>query len=161
MSPRISLRVGPINETGSPQASPRAKLARLDASRAAPGACIPFPNNSTASAGARPVSRLGLVTRAWHLANAVAHALETTVDNKLYADSAQARAMDKSLAGGHDDPWCADMSPQEAAANNRAWLEILHVQEAARLASSKQVIALALGKMEAMCGSGAAARRTQ
>jgi len=82
------------------------------------------------------------------------------MDNKLYADSAQARAMDKSLAGGYDDPWGGDLSPQEAAANNRAWLEMLRIQEAARLASGKKVRARALAKMELMCGSGTTTRRT-
>ncbi|MNJ36824.1 hypothetical protein D3C77_316280 [compost metagenome] len=81
------------------------------------------------------------------------------MDNALYADSAQARAMDKSLAAGHEDPWGSELSPQEAAANNRAWLESLRTQEAARLVSSRKVRALALAKMEEMCGSGAAAKR--
>lgn len=80
--------------------------------------------------------------------------------SELYADSAQARAMDKSLAGDYGDLWGSNLSPQEAAANNRAWLEMLRTQEAARLASSKKVRAMALAKMESMCGSGAAARRT-
>lgn len=76
----------------------------------------------------------------------------------LYADSAQARAMDRRLSGDTDVHWAAGITPQQAAANNRAWLEMIQKRDKAQAANSRTAIASALDKMEAMCGSGAARR---
>jgi len=48
------------------------------------------PTITTASADARPVSRLGLVTRAWHLANAV-------LENHMHQSISQRRAILEGL----------------------------------------------------------------
>lgn len=76
----------------------------------------------------------------------------------LYADSAQARALDRRLSGEHDVHWAEGVTPQQAAANNRAWLEGLRKRDEVQRANSRKAIASALEKMEAMCGSGAARR---
>lgn len=76
----------------------------------------------------------------------------------LYADSAQARALDRRLSGEHEVHWAEGVSPQQAAANNRAWLAMIRKQDEHQRASSRKAIASALDKMEAMCGSGAARR---
>lgn len=76
----------------------------------------------------------------------------------LYADSAQARALDRRLSGDEQVHWAAGVTPEEAAENNRAWLECLRARDEQQKAASRRAIASALGKMEAMCGTGAARR---
>ncbi|MND86743.1 hypothetical protein D3C80_787230 [compost metagenome] len=76
----------------------------------------------------------------------------------LYADSAQARSMDRRLSSDTEVHWTAGVTPQQAAANNRAWLEGLRMRDEIQTANSSKAIASALDKMEAMCGSGAARR---
>ncbi|MDD2056577.1 hypothetical protein N5D52_14865 [Pseudomonas sp. GD03860] len=80
-------------------------------------------------------------------------------DHELYADSAQARALDRRLSGD-DVHWAEGVTPEQAAENNRAWLAMIRQQEAFRKASGKKAMAAALDKMEAKCGNGAATRRT-
>lgn len=76
----------------------------------------------------------------------------------LYADSAQARAMDRRLSGDAEVHWTAGVTPQQAAENNRAWLEMIRKRDKVQAANSRKAIASALDKMEAMCGTGAARR---
>ncbi|MBA6130979.1 MULTISPECIES: hypothetical protein [Pseudomonas] len=76
----------------------------------------------------------------------------------LYADSAQARALDRRLSGDFEVYWAAGITPEQAAANNRAWLAMIRKQEEHQKAESRRVIGAALEKMEAICGSGAARR---
>ncbi|MNJ32956.1 hypothetical protein D3C77_276350 [compost metagenome] len=83
-----------------------------------------------------------------------------SLDHQLYADSAQARSLDRRLSGEYEAHWAEGVTPEQAAENNQAWLEMVRQQEVSRKASSKKVLAAALGKMEAVCGSGALARRT-
>lgn len=78
----------------------------------------------------------------------------------LYADSAQARALDRRLSSDEQVHWASSVTPQEAAENNRAWLEALRIHNEHQKAASRRAIAAALGKMEALCGSGAARRIT-
>ncbi|MEF9901151.1 MAG: hypothetical protein RR736_23965 [Pseudomonas sp.] len=80
---------------------------------------------------------------------------------ELYADSAQARALDRRLSGSDEVHWAEGVTPQQAAENNRAWLAMIRQQEAFRKESSRKAIASALNKMEAICGSGADAGRTE
>jgi hypothetical protein len=80
-------------------------------------------------------------------------------NHELYADSAQARALDRRLSGNDDVHWAEGVTPEQAAENNRAWLAMVRQQEAFRKESSRKAIAAALNKMEAICGTGAAARR--
>jgi hypothetical protein len=84
--------------------------------------------------------------------------LEATMDHELYADSAQARALDRRMSSDDDLHWSQGITPEEAAENNRAWLERLRIQNESRAASAKKVRLAALAKMEAMCGRSAAAR---
>lgn len=80
--------------------------------------------------------------------------------HELYADSAQARSLDRRMSGDFDAHWASGVTPQQAAANNRAWLAMISQQQKAQQSSSRKAIAAALDKMEAMCGSGAARRTT-
>lgn len=82
------------------------------------------------------------------------------MNNELYADSAQARALDRRLSGDDDVHWAEGVTPEQAAENNREWLAMIRQQEAFRKVSGRMAIASALDKMEAICGSGAVARRT-
>ncbi|HDS1694767.1 TPA: hypothetical protein QEM72_005400 [Pseudomonas putida] len=79
-------------------------------------------------------------------------------EHELYADSAQGRELDRRISGDFEVHWTATITPEQAAANNQAWLAMIRQQEEHRKASSRRVIAAALGKMETMCGSGAARR---
>ena len=81
MSPRIGRKVGPPQEDDS---------TRMSTSRSVGPLRHPPPTNTTASADARPVSRLGLVTRAWHLANAV-------LENHMHQSISQRRAILEGL----------------------------------------------------------------
>ncbi|MCI0914662.1 hypothetical protein [Pseudomonas putida] len=74
----------------------------------------------------------------------------------LYADSAQ--ALDRRLSGEQEVHWAEGITPQQAAANNRAWLAMIRKQDKNQKASSRTAIASALDKMEAMSGTGAARR---
>lgn len=78
----------------------------------------------------------------------------------LYADSAQARALDLRLSADEQVHWAAHVTPAEAAEDNRAWLETLRARDEQQKANSRRAIASALGKMEALCGSSAARRIT-
>jgi hypothetical protein len=84
-------------------------------------------------------------------------ALEAFMNHELYADSAQARALDRRMAGD-DTPWAEGITSKQAKANNQAWLDMLARSDKAQRASSRKAISGALDKMEAMCGSGAARR---
>lgn len=50
------------------------------------------------------------------------------MDHELYADSAQARALDRRMSSDDDLHWSQGITPEEAAENNRAWLERLRIQ---------------------------------
>lgn len=78
------------------------------------------------------------------------------IDSEKYADSSQARALDRRLAGGDKPHWSVGITPEQAAANNAAWLDMIGKQEAARKASSKRLISGAMTQMEAICGNGSA-----
>ncbi len=82
------------------------------------------------------------------------------MNSVLYADSAQARALDKRLSGDDDVHWADGVSPEQAAENNQAWLESIRRKEAFQTVSSRKAIAAALNKMEAICGTSADPRRT-
>ncbi|MNH11847.1 hypothetical protein D3C79_713730 [compost metagenome] len=79
-------------------------------------------------------------------------------DHELYADSAQGRALDRQMSGDFEVHWAEGVTPEQAAENNRAWLAMIRQADEQRKASSRKIIAAALDKMEAMCGSGAARR---
>lgn len=79
-------------------------------------------------------------------------------DHELYADSAQGRALDRRMSGDFEVHWAENITPEQAAENNQAWLAMIRQQEEHRKATGRRVIGSALDRMEAMCGSGAARR---
>lgn len=74
--------------------------------------------------------------------------------DELYADSAQARALDRRLSRNQEVHWASKITPEQAVENNRAWLAMIRRQDDLRLEGRRKSIAAALGKMETMCGSG-------
>ena len=65
------MELGADDVTGTPSDSERKAGQTRHIPESAGGLHPPPQTTKTALADARPVSRLGLVTRAWHLANAV------------------------------------------------------------------------------------------
>jgi hypothetical protein len=121
----------------------------------------PISHFPTALAGARPPFTVGLVTRAWLLANAaVSLHLEATMtrEHELYADTAQAREVDRQMALFGDMHWADHLTSKQTRANNEAWNTMIRERDERQRATSRRVIASALDKMEAMCGTGAARR---
>lgn len=78
--------------------------------------------------------------------------------NDLYADSAQARALDRRM-DGDDTHWAENVTPEQAAENNQAWLRSLRERDARQAVASRRAISGALAKMELICGTVAARRQ--
>lgn len=79
-------------------------------------------------------------------------------EHELYADSAQAREVDRQYQLFGDPSWVDHMTSEQARANNEAWNAMISERDERQRTESRRVIASALDKMEAMCGSGAARR---
>lgn len=79
-------------------------------------------------------------------------------EHELYADSAQAREVDRQYQLFGDPSWVDHMTSDQARANNHAWNTMIRERDERQRADSRRVIVSALDKMEAMCGSGAAGR---
>ena len=79
-------------------------------------------------------------------------------EHELYADSAQAREIDRQYQLFGDSSWVDHMTSEQARANNEAWNAMIRERDERQRTESRRVIASALDKMEAMCGSGAARR---
>ncbi|NIF28377.1 hypothetical protein F3J44_18575 [Pantoea sp. Tr-811] len=79
-------------------------------------------------------------------------------EHELYADSAQAREADRQLGLFGDTHWADHLTSKQARANNEAWNTMIRERDERQRVESRRVIASALDKMEAMCGSGAARR---
>lgn len=79
-------------------------------------------------------------------------------EHELYADSAQAREVDRQYQLFGDPSWVDHMTSEQARANNEAWNTMIRERDKRQRTESRRVIASALDKMEAMCGSGAARR---
>lgn len=79
-------------------------------------------------------------------------------EHELYADSAQAREVDRQYQLFGDSSWADHMTSEQARANNQAWNTMIRERNEHQRAESRRVISSALKKMEAMCGSGAARR---
>jgi hypothetical protein len=92
--------------------------------------------------------------------NRVTHHLEATMarEHELYADSAQAREVDRQMRLFGDTNWVDHLTSAKARANNHAWNNDIRERDERQRAESRRVIASALDKMEAMCGTGAARR---
>jgi len=80
-------------------------------------------------------------------------------EHELYADTAQAREVDRQMGLFGDTHWADHLTSKQARANNDAWNTMIRERDERQRATSRRIIASALDKMEAMCGS-AAARRT-
>ncbi|MCE1058580.1 hypothetical protein LU646_11910 [Pseudomonas alloputida] len=79
-------------------------------------------------------------------------------EHELYADSAQAREVDRQYQLFGDSSWADHMTSEQARANNQAWNTMIRERNEHQRAESRRVISSALNKMEAMCGTGAARR---
>ncbi|MET3051904.1 hypothetical protein ABXV19_08765 [Pseudomonas alkylphenolica] len=79
-------------------------------------------------------------------------------EHELYADTAQAREVDRQMALFGDTHWADHLTSKQARANNEAWNTMIRERDERQRATSRRVIASALDKMEAMCGTGAARR---
>ena len=79
-------------------------------------------------------------------------------EHELYADSAQAREVDRQYQLFGDSSWVDHMTSEQARANNEAWNTMIRERNEHQRAESRRVISSALTKMEAMCGTGAARR---
>ena len=79
-------------------------------------------------------------------------------EHELYADSAQAREVDRQYQLFGDTSWADHLTSTQARANNQAWNALISERDERQRTESRRVIASALDKMEAMCGSGAARR---
>ncbi|WP_207833647.1 hypothetical protein [Pseudomonas sp. 43(2021)] len=79
-------------------------------------------------------------------------------EHELYADSAQAREVDRQYQLFGDPSWVDHMTSEQARANNEAWNTMIRERDERQQVETRRVIASALDKMEAMCGSGAARR---
>lgn len=75
---------------------------------------------------------------------------------ELYADSAQAREVDRRYQLFGDTAWADHLTSKQARANNEAWNTMIRERDERQRAESRRVIGSALDKMETMCGSGAA-----
>ncbi|NQD74583.1 hypothetical protein [Pseudomonas sp. CM27] len=81
-----------------------------------------------------------------------------SLEHELYADSAQAREVDRQMRLFGDTSWADHITSEQARANNEAWNRNIRERDERQRAESRRVIASALDKMEAMCGSSAARR---
>ncbi|WP_054881798.1 hypothetical protein [Pseudomonas sp. NBRC 111128] len=79
-------------------------------------------------------------------------------EHELYADSAQAREVDRQYLLFGDTSWVDHLTSKQARANNEAWNKMIRERDERQRIESRRVISAALEKMEAMCGSGAARR---
>lgn len=79
-------------------------------------------------------------------------------EHELYADSAQAREVDRQMRLFGDTHWADHLTSKQAKANNEAWNTMIRERDKHQRVESRRVIAAALDKMEVMCGSGAARR---
>ncbi|MBA6091620.1 hypothetical protein [Pseudomonas monteilii] len=79
-------------------------------------------------------------------------------EHELYADSAQAREVDHQYRLFGDTHWADHLTSEQARANNQAWNTSIRERDERQRIESRRVIAAALDKMEAMCGSSAARR---
>lgn len=79
-------------------------------------------------------------------------------EHELYADSAQAREVDRQYRLFGDTSWADHLTSKQARANNEAWNRNIRERDELQRIESRRVISAALEKMEAMCGSGAARR---
>ncbi|MEB6589664.1 hypothetical protein MXM82_11040 [Pseudomonas asiatica] len=79
-------------------------------------------------------------------------------EHELYADSAQAREVDRQMRLFGDTHWADHLTSEKARANNQAWNTMIRERDEHQRSESRRVIASALDKMEAMCGSGTARR---
>ncbi|MNR54901.1 hypothetical protein D3C85_1751730 [compost metagenome] len=79
-------------------------------------------------------------------------------EHELYADSAQAREVDRQYQLFGDTSWADHLTSTQARANNQAWNTMIRERDERQRTESRRVITSALDKMEAMCGSGAARR---
>lgn len=79
-------------------------------------------------------------------------------EHELYADSAQAREVDRQYRLFGDTSWADHLTSKQARANNQAWNAMISERDEHQRTESRRVIASALDKMEAMCGSRAARR---
>lgn len=79
-------------------------------------------------------------------------------EHELYADSAQAREIDRQYQLFGDPSWVDHLTSEQARANNETWNTMIRERDERQRIESRRVISAALDKMEAMCGSGAARR---
>lgn len=79
-------------------------------------------------------------------------------EHELYADSAQAREVDRQYLLFGDTSWVDHLTSKQARANNEAWNTMIRERDERQRVESRRVISAALEKMEAICGSGAARR---
>lgn len=79
-------------------------------------------------------------------------------EHELYADSAQAREVDRQYQLFGDTSWADHLTSTQARTNNQAWNTMIRERDERQRADSRRVIASALETMEAMCGAGAARR---
>ncbi|AHC85715.1 hypothetical protein X970_10830 [Pseudomonas monteilii SB3101] len=79
-------------------------------------------------------------------------------EHELYADSAQAREVDRQYQLFGDPSWVDHLTSEQARANNETWNTMIRERDERQRIESRRVISAALDKMEAMCGSGAARR---
>ncbi|MEW9840543.1 hypothetical protein [Pseudomonas juntendi] len=79
-------------------------------------------------------------------------------EHELYADSAQAREVDRQMRLFGDTSWADHLTSEQARANNEAWNTMIRERDERQRAVSRRVLSAALDKMEAICGSGAARR---
>lgn len=79
-------------------------------------------------------------------------------EHELYADSAQAREVDRQYQLFGDTSWADHLTSTQARANNQAWNTMIRERDERQRTESRRVITSALDKMEAMCGSRAARR---
>lgn len=77
---------------------------------------------------------------------------------ELYADTAQAREVDRQMRLFGDTSWADHITSKQARDNNHAWNAMISERDERQRVESRRVISAALEKMEAKCGSGAARR---
>lgn len=73
-------------------------------------------------------------------------------EHELYADSAQAREVDRQMRLFGDNNWADHLTSAQAKANNEAWNQSIRQRDERQRVESRRVIGAALAKMEAMCG---------
>ncbi|MHA6161006.1 hypothetical protein ACX3X6_08890 [Pseudomonas sichuanensis] len=70
-------------------------------------------------------------------------------EHELYADSAQAREMDRRFTG--DSCW-VDVDSRQAKANNRAWLQMIREQEENHSNQMRNKVAAAVNQIGSRWG---------